>query len=116
MSQFQSLSNLSPLEVVVILTLAFWTIVWKGIALWISARENNKLWFIFLLMMNTFGILEIMFIYIISTTGKNRIKNWRARRFKKDTQVHVVDENSGNADVDQKSETQNFTDSKPSEQ
>jgi hypothetical protein len=47
----------------VILALAIWTIPWKGVALWRSARNSSKVWFIVLLLINTLGILEIIYIF-----------------------------------------------------
>jgi methionyl-tRNA synthetase len=41
-----------------------WTLPWKGVALWKSARQGDKKWFIALLIVNTLGILEILYIYI----------------------------------------------------
>lgn len=43
-----------------------WSIVWKAIALWQAARNNHKLWFIALIVINTLGILEIIYILFIS--------------------------------------------------
>lgn len=43
-----------------------WTIPWKGIALWKSARNSDKIWFIILLVFNTLAILEIIYIFIFS--------------------------------------------------
>ena len=43
-----------------------WTIVWKGLALWKSARTDSKVWFIVFLIANTLGILEILYLYIFS--------------------------------------------------
>lgn len=40
-----------------------WTLVWKGIALWKAARNNSKPWFVVLLILNTLGILDIIYIY-----------------------------------------------------
>ncbi|OGB74042.1 hypothetical protein A2V68_01545 [candidate division Kazan bacterium RBG_13_50_9] len=40
-----------------------WTIPWKGVALWKSARANQAWWFIALLVVNTLGLLEILYIY-----------------------------------------------------
>lgn len=40
-----------------------WSIVWKGIALWHSARSKQLAWYIGLLIINTAGILEILYIY-----------------------------------------------------
>lgn len=49
-----------------------WTLVWKGFALWIAAREKRKLWFIAVLILNTLGILEIVFIFFFSDWRKKR--------------------------------------------
>lgn len=44
--------------------LIVWMIFWKGMILWHTARENKKTWFIFFLVVNTFGVLEIIYLYI----------------------------------------------------
>lgn len=46
--------------------LVLWMLVWKGVALWKAARANSKPWFIVLLIVNTLGILEIIYIYLIN--------------------------------------------------
>jgi hypothetical protein len=43
-----------------------WTLIWKGIALWKSARKNSPVWFVALLVINTIGILEILYIFLFS--------------------------------------------------
>jgi hypothetical protein len=48
------------------LALFGWVIVWKGLALWKAAQQDSKPWFIVLLMVNTLGILEILYIYVFS--------------------------------------------------
>lgn len=48
------------------LSLFAWTIVWKGAALWKSARRSEKIWFIAMLLINTVGILEIFYIFVAS--------------------------------------------------
>lgn len=50
--------------------LLIWSIFWKGLALWRSARMNHKGWFIALLIINTVGIFEI--VYIIVTRDRYR--------------------------------------------
>ena len=45
-----------------ILILILWTITWKGLALWQAARNNQKWWFITLIVINTIGILEIIYL------------------------------------------------------
>ncbi|MFA5880491.1 MAG: DUF5652 family protein [Candidatus Margulisiibacteriota bacterium] len=42
-----------------------WSIVWKGIALWKAARNNASAWFIVFMILNTAGILEIIYIFAI---------------------------------------------------
>jgi membrane protein YdbS with pleckstrin-like domain len=50
----------------IILVAILWTIPWKGIALWKAVKNNHKWWFIALLVINTLGILEILYIFIFS--------------------------------------------------
>jgi len=46
----------------VIIALAIWDAVWKLIALWKSARNDQLAWFICLAIINTIGILPIVYI------------------------------------------------------
>ena len=43
-----------------------WSLVWKGLALWRAARNSSKPWFVVLLIINTAGILEILYLYVFS--------------------------------------------------
>lgn len=43
-----------------------WVLPWKGIALWKSARNGHKYWFVALLVAQTFAVLDIIYIFIIS--------------------------------------------------
>lgn len=43
-----------------------WSLFWKGLALYRSARRNDKGWFIALLFLNTLGILDIAYLYFCS--------------------------------------------------
>ena len=49
-----------------------WTLVWKGLALWKAAQKESKPWFIVLLLVNTVGILEILYIFVFSNFGKKK--------------------------------------------
>lgn len=49
----------------VLSVLIVWTLVWKGVALWKAARANSKPWFVVLLIVNTVGLLEILYIFLI---------------------------------------------------
>ena len=46
----------------IVLVVALWSIVLKGFALWHAARGGQKAWFIALLIINTLGILEIVYL------------------------------------------------------
>lgn len=47
-----------------LLIIAVWSIIWKGIALWKSARRKQKVWFIVMLILNTGGILPIIYLLL----------------------------------------------------
>lgn len=49
-----------------LLALIAWVLVWKGIALWKAAGLRQKYWFIALLVLNTLGILEIIYIAFVA--------------------------------------------------
>ncbi|OGG92633.1 hypothetical protein A2609_02125 [Candidatus Kaiserbacteria bacterium RIFOXYD1_FULL_47_14] len=57
----------------IILVIVLWTIVLKGYALWHSARNSQKWWFIILLVINTMGILEIIYLIWFRTKTKSPI-------------------------------------------
>ncbi len=40
-----------------------WVLFWKGLALWHSAKRGEKWWFIILLVVNTLGLLEIIYLF-----------------------------------------------------
>lgn len=48
--------------------LALWSLIWKGLALWKSARNDQRYWFVTLLMINTLGILEIIYLTVFAKT------------------------------------------------
>ena len=45
---------------------AVWSLYWKYKALWKAAHLGHRGWFIALLIINTLGILEILYYYIFS--------------------------------------------------
>lgn len=49
-----------------ILILALWIMPWKGYALWTASRNKSKIWFLALLVLNTFAILEIVYIFYVA--------------------------------------------------
>ena len=51
-----------------------WTLVWKGMALWKAAREGSKIWFVVLLVVNTIGILDILYLYVFSKKSSQSVE------------------------------------------
>ena len=66
---------------IILLVLAIWTIPWKGYALWISAKNGQRKWFIVMLILNTVGILEIFYIFKIAKKNFGDIKSALNRLF-----------------------------------
>ena len=48
-----------------ILALLLWSMFWKGLALWHSARKGQPWWFVILVIFNTAGILEIVYLFAV---------------------------------------------------
>jgi len=47
----------------------------KGLALWKSAEREQKAWFIVLLVINTFGILELVYLFFVAPRTKVELIN-----------------------------------------
>jgi len=54
-----------------LIVLVVWELVWKGLALWKSAGKGQKYWFVALLVINSIGILPIVYLLI----NKSRVSN-----------------------------------------
>lgn len=65
---FGHLGDSIPVEAMgaIIISLLVWSFAWKGIALWKAARLSHKGWFVALLIVNTIGILEIAYIFLVA--------------------------------------------------
>ena len=51
-----------------LIPLNLWSLAWKGVALWRAAQLRHKVWFIVILIVNTVGILEILYLWVFSKT------------------------------------------------
>jgi hypothetical protein len=70
MSSWFSIAGMNLESAATLLTLALplllWSLAWKGVALWKAARLGHKAWFVVLLVVNTVGILEIIYIFAVA--------------------------------------------------
>jgi len=57
------LNNIPQISPIGLYLVFIWSILWKGLALWRSAQNNQKQWFIAILILNTVGILEIVYLF-----------------------------------------------------
>lgn len=46
--------------------LVIWSLFWKGLALWKAARNDERYWYIALLVINTVGILELLYLFVFA--------------------------------------------------
>ncbi len=50
-----------------------WSLIWKGFAMWHSSQKKEKAWFIVFLIVNTFGLLEILYLFVFSRPKKEKL-------------------------------------------
>lgn len=55
---------MDPTYILLLVLLGIWSLVWKGLALWRAARNTHKAWYVILLIVNTAGILDILYFFI----------------------------------------------------
>lgn len=46
--------------------LLIWGLFWKGLALWHSAKRGEVWWFVAVLLVNTLGLLEIVYLFLFA--------------------------------------------------
>jgi len=49
-----------------ILAVVAWTVAWKGASLWRAAKDDSKPWFVTLLVTNTLGVLDAVYLFGVS--------------------------------------------------
>lgn len=59
-----SMTNMPDWLLYLLIPLAIWSLFWKALALWHAARRGNTVWFIVLLLVNTVGILDIIYLIV----------------------------------------------------
>jgi hypothetical protein len=52
-----------------------WVLPWKGYALWTASKMGHKRWFIALIILNTFGLFEIFYVFYIAKRKPKDILN-----------------------------------------
>lgn len=52
-----------------------WTLAWKCYSSWLAAKNNSKKWFVALIILNTAGILDIIYVFWVA---KKSMKDFRS--------------------------------------
>ena len=55
-----------PLVGSLVLLAVLWSLLWKGLALWRAAKRGDMWWFLAFLVLNTLGILEIIYLFVVT--------------------------------------------------
>jgi hypothetical protein len=73
--------NASFWNTVFLYVIIFWSLFWKGVALWRSAQLKQRNWFVVILVLNsiTLGILEIIYLFRFAKKRLTiaEIKTWK---------------------------------------
>ena len=63
--------------------LAIWSLFWSGLALWKSARNDDRYWFLALLLIHTAGILDILYLFVFAKNKLVLVSEPRSKSKKK---------------------------------
>jgi len=72
---------ISPWFISLIVVVAIWEMIWKGIGMWRAGRNNQLGWFVAILIFNTVGLLPL--IYLGWFQKKESLKSKIVRRIKR---------------------------------
>lgn len=65
------MQDLTGLDPGLVFLLLIWALPWKGLALWHAARNRQTAWYVVLFLVQTVGILEIIYLlFFRPKTGK----------------------------------------------
>jgi hypothetical protein len=72
--------EIKTLYLILFTLITLWELTWKTIGGWKAARNNQPLWFIFILITNTLGILPIIYLIINKEQKKTTTKKKRKKK------------------------------------
>lgn len=58
--------------IILFVAIAIWDLVWKFLGMWKAAKKNSPIWFVAIGILNTLGILPILYLYVFSKGKKKR--------------------------------------------
>ena len=57
-------------QMIIFMILGVWELIWKGIAMWDTAKKGKSTWFVFILILNTVGILPLVYLLFFKDKKK----------------------------------------------
>jgi len=60
--------------VIAVLVLIIWETIWKAFGLWNSAKYGDKIWFVFMFILNTGGLLPLIYLLLKTDFFKKKKK------------------------------------------
>ncbi|MFA6089692.1 MAG: DUF5652 family protein [Candidatus Woesearchaeota archaeon] len=69
--------TLSAGFIFLIIVLLVWETIWKFMGMWRASKNNSKGWFVVIGILNTLGILPILYLYVF---GKKKSSTKKKRR------------------------------------
>jgi len=70
--------------IIIFAIILIWELIWKILAMWKAAKKDSIIWFIVLALVNTVGILPILYIFWFSEIKKNKkVSAKQAKKTKK---------------------------------
>lgn len=55
-----------------LIAMLFWALPWKGFAMWYAAKLEHKKWFAALLVINTMGVADILYLLFYNKSKKEK--------------------------------------------
>ena len=65
-----------------IILLVVWTAIWKAFGLWNSAKQDNRIMFILMFLLNTAGILPIAYLLYLRYSNEDKIEEIKTKKKK----------------------------------
>lgn len=64
--------TLSTTWTVILIIGIIWELIWKAAALWRAAQDEHRVWFAVILLLNTLGVIPILYLLLHSSRSYKR--------------------------------------------
>lgn len=74
-NDLSSFVDAAPTYIALLVVAILWSTIWKAFALYRAGKVRQPVWFAFLLVLNTLGILEILYLFVFSKKANKEINS-----------------------------------------